>query len=70
MNYRQSNMDFILLVTLIGFLLLCLVVSYDIACQYMVHLYDRIGDRLPDNLEIDSAIGLFHVHAHKDECFF
>ena len=46
------------------------MIIYDIACQYMVHLYDRIGDRLPDNLEIDSAIGLFHVHAHKDECFF
>jgi hypothetical protein len=43
---------------------------YDIACQYMVHLRDRIGHLLPAGLDIDSAIGLFHVHGHKDICFF
>lgn len=43
---------------------------YDIACQYSVHLRDRIGQLLPPNLEIDRAIGLFHVHAHKEECFY
>jgi hypothetical protein len=43
---------------------------YDIACQYFVHLRDRIGMHLPDGLQVDAAIGLFHVHAHKDECFF
>ena len=45
-------------------------IIYDIACQYMVYLKDRIGDRLDPNLDIDGAIGLFHVHAHKDECLF
>lgn len=43
---------------------------YDIACQYMVHLNDRIGPYLPIGLEIEAAIGLFHVHAHKDQCFY
>ena len=43
---------------------------YDIACQYFIHLQDRIGHLLPDNLEIDRAIGLFHVHDHKEECFY
>jgi hypothetical protein len=43
---------------------------YDIACQYFVHLQDRIGSRLPFGLDIDAAIGLFHIHAHKDQCFF
>jgi hypothetical protein len=43
---------------------------YDIACQYFVHLADRIGHLLPDGLQLDRAIGLFHVHGHKDECFF
>ena len=43
---------------------------YDIACQYFVHLKDRIGNRLPEGLVLDSAIGLFHVHGHKEECFF
>jgi hypothetical protein len=43
---------------------------YDIACQYIVHLHERIGRHLPLGLNIDAAIGLFHVHAHKDQCFF
>jgi hypothetical protein len=43
---------------------------YDIACQYFIHLYDRIGTLLPIGLEVDRAIGLFYVHGHKDECFF
>ena len=42
---------------------------YDIACQYIIHLRDRIGHLLPAGLEIDRAIGLFHVHDHKEECF-
>jgi hypothetical protein len=46
------------------------MIIYDIACQYFVHLQDRIGHHLPVGLSIDRAIGLFHVHAHKDECFF
>jgi len=43
---------------------------YDIACQYSVHLQERIGQHLSAGLIVDMAIGLFHVHAHKDECFF
>ena len=31
---------------------------------------DRIGHLLPPGLQLDAGIGLFHVHAHKDECFF
>ena len=43
---------------------------YDIACQYIVSLSQRIGHLLPEDLIIDAAIGLFHVHGHKDTCFF
>ena len=43
---------------------------YDIACQYIVHLQDHISHLLPPELKVDSAIGLFHVHGHKDICFF
>lgn len=46
------------------------MIIYDIACQYIVHLQARIGHLLPEGLTIDSAIGLFHVHGHKDICFF
>jgi hypothetical protein len=43
---------------------------YDIVCQYIVYLRERIGHHLPPEMTIDSAIGLFHVHGHKDTCFF
>ena len=43
---------------------------YDIICQYFRYLKARIGHLLPDTLEIDRAIRLFHVHAHKEECFY
>jgi len=43
---------------------------YDIVCQYFKYLRERIGKHLPVGLEIDRAIGLFHVHGHKDQCFF
>ncbi|KAJ3478057.1 hypothetical protein NLJ89_g12392 [Agrocybe chaxingu] len=43
---------------------------YDIACQYFVHLQERIGKWLPKGITIDWAIGLFHVHGHKEECFY
>lgn len=46
------------------------IIMYDIACQYIIHLQDRIGHLLPAGLSIDAAIGLFHVHGHKDSCFF
>jgi len=47
-----------------------MMIIYDIGCQYSIHLKKRIGHRLPPGLEIDCAIGLFHVHAHQESCFF
>ena len=47
-----------------------LLLYYDIVCQYIIHFFYRIGHLLPDGLDVDAAIGLFHVHAHKEDCFF
>ena len=47
-----------------------IMLIYDIACQYMVHLKDRIRHLWLTGLTVDGAIGLFHVHGHKDVCFF
>ena len=47
-----------------------LLFIYDIVCQYIIHLRDRVGHLLPSDLTIDAAIGSFHVHGHKDTCFF
>jgi len=46
------------------------MLMYDIICQYFIYLRDRIGHLLPSGLDIDWAIGSFHVHAHKETCFF
>ena len=43
---------------------------YDIACQYWQFLMEQISHLLPSDLEFDRVIGLFHVHAHKEECFY
>ena len=57
---KHSNMDFDQGAMLI----------YDIVCQYIIHLDKRIGHLLPQDLSLDRAIGLFHVHGHKAQCFF
>jgi hypothetical protein len=43
---------------------------YDIVCQFIINIQKRIGKDLPEGLTIEQAIDLFHVHCHKDECFF
>lgn len=70
---QQKNIDFILLraIEVLGIdPAQGLFFIYDIVCQYIIHIQNRIGDRLPDNLAIEKAIDLFHVHCHKDQCFF
>ena len=70
---QQKNIDWVLLQALQQThmdLAQGAMLIYDIACQYFVHLQDRIGHLLPAGLSLDRAIGLFHVHGHKEECFF
>ena len=47
---------------------------YDIMCQYCVNMYKRFQDmkglRLPPDTTILHAIGLWHVHGHKEECLY
>jgi hypothetical protein len=43
---------------------------YDIICQYWIHFFERIGYLLPPDFKLDCGIGSFHVHGHKQECFF
>lgn len=47
---------------------------YDIMCQYHVNLVRRFTEQsglsLPDTLTIIKAIGLWHVHGHKEECLY
>ncbi|KAF8814120.1 hypothetical protein BYT27DRAFT_7250341 [Phlegmacium glaucopus] len=67
---QQKNVDFAFLQALKTTqvdLAQGVILMYDIACQYSVHLHKRIDHALPIGLRVDHAIGLFHVHCHKDE---
>lgn len=71
---RYCNMDYILLSALIGFCLLRLVVSYDIACQYFINIASRM-EEYPTNMRIDldevelgAAVPSFHIRAHGLDC--
>ncbi|KAF8256693.1 hypothetical protein EI94DRAFT_1774915 [Lactarius quietus] len=48
------------------------LISYDVMCQWSVHMMRRVNGshylKLPDNLKLRLAIGLFHIHGHQDTC--
>ncbi|CAA7269133.1 unnamed protein product [Cyclocybe aegerita] len=74
---RQMNMDFSLceaLATTNTDGLKKVIHIYDIACQYYVHLKERIQAspylQKSDQIELIHAIGLFHVHGHQDKCLY
>ncbi|KAF9489118.1 hypothetical protein BDN71DRAFT_1593642 [Pleurotus eryngii] len=70
---QQKNVDWVLLQSLKYSKMdpeQGLLFFYDIACQYSVHFQQRIGHRLPVGLDMDFAIGQFHVHGHKESCLF
>jgi len=74
---RQMNMDWSLCeaiaTTNIGRLKELLHI-YDVNCSYCKHLEERIQRNpylsIPDHLDLQHAIGLFHVHGHKDDCLY
>ena len=70
---QQKYIDFILL-RLINILGLDpeqgLFFIYNIVCQYIINIQKQIGKDLPEGLTIEQAINLFHVHCHKNDCFF
>ena len=47
---------------------------YDINCQYQKHLRDRVQASpflsIPEHIKLVHAIGLFHVHGHKEKCLY
>jgi hypothetical protein len=70
---QQKNIDFGIIMAIILTFVdpeQGMIIFYDIVCQYIVHFFERIGIHIPEGLTVEAAIGLFHVHAHKDDCFF
>ncbi|KAJ7078756.1 hypothetical protein C8R43DRAFT_910284 [Mycena crocata] len=72
---RQCNMDFLLVSVLMTFTLLCVVVSYDIACQYAINFWDRMS-KFPEPMRLTHLapsnvwwkVPNFHLPAHKRRC--
>jgi len=49
------------------------LVLYDIMCQYGIHLEDRFHESpfltIPNNLQLKTGIGIWHINGHVPECF-
>ncbi|KAJ7021705.1 hypothetical protein C8F04DRAFT_1213743 [Mycena alexandri] len=71
---RFCNMDFVLVATLRLLILIWLVVSYDIACQYAIKFWERMAG-FPEAMRLNIAPGNvwwkvpnFHLPPHKKLC--
>ncbi|KAJ7713592.1 hypothetical protein B0H14DRAFT_3523331 [Mycena olivaceomarginata] len=71
---EYSNMDYIVMSALIGFTLLWLTLSYDIACQWKVHLPERMK-KLPDamqlpldDIKLQCVLPVWHASSHNRDC--
>ena len=66
-------MDYIILSSLIGVTLLCIILTYDIACQWFKNFMKRMEEfpehmRLGNGVEIDAAIPSWHINGHGQSC--
>ncbi|KAG1902395.1 uncharacterized protein F5891DRAFT_1127683 [Suillus fuscotomentosus] len=73
---RYANMDYIFFSTITPLLLLSVVISYDIACQWKLNLLKRML-ALPEDIQIPVvtavaaflfAVPKFHAPAHEEKC--
>ena len=73
--YRQVNMDYALVHAIWHGMdpRQHVITFYDINCQYNKNLAHQLKGNnfvsLPDGLQIQPGIGLWHVHGHKPKCF-
>ncbi|KAJ7079869.1 hypothetical protein C8R43DRAFT_910055, partial [Mycena crocata] len=71
---RYANMYYILMSALAGFSLMCLTISYDIACQWKTKLPERnvklpAAIQLPlDKIAIQCALPVWHAGSHNEDC--
>jgi hypothetical protein len=71
---RYCNIDYLLLSALLGFALMWLVVSYDIACQYYKKFWERM-ETLPESMHLHIPrdcvwwkVPNFHLLGHGAAC--
>jgi hypothetical protein len=66
-------MDYILLSAIMPILLLTILVTYDVICQWEINFKERMKAfppemRIPDHVTIDTGIPKFHAPGHKQSC--
>ncbi|ESK83397.1 hypothetical protein Moror_15625 [Moniliophthora roreri MCA 2997] len=71
---RYGNMDLILLMSVMNCVLLMLLISYDIACQWFKHFYARMRAlpsdlHIPDFTNIQFKVPKFHLPVHVPSCY-
>ncbi|KAJ7058422.1 hypothetical protein C8F01DRAFT_1303976 [Mycena amicta] len=71
---RYCNMDWILFSAIMTLTLLFILISYDIACQWKVHVADRMT-RLPahmqqnlDEVTLQYGLPVWHADSHRADC--
>ncbi|KAJ7063016.1 hypothetical protein B0H15DRAFT_794725 [Mycena belliarum] len=71
---RYCNMEFLFFSAVLNFAMMYLILSYDIACQFSKHLWERMSE-LPEKyqLKIDRScvrwmVPNFHLPGHKKAC--
>ncbi|KAJ7168780.1 hypothetical protein C8R46DRAFT_1218172 [Mycena filopes] len=71
---RYANMDYIVMSCLVGFALMMLTISYDIACQWKINLKER-NAKLPeaiqlnlDEVEVQCGLPVWHASSHEEDC--
>ncbi|THU95867.1 hypothetical protein K435DRAFT_819601 [Dendrothele bispora CBS 962.96] len=71
---RYCNIDFLFSCTLKGVEYLCIVVSYDIACQWSIHFWKRMEELDPSikvrftESGVKFMVPKFHLRAHQLSC--
>ncbi|KAF8122930.1 hypothetical protein K438DRAFT_1651868, partial [Mycena galopus ATCC 62051] len=70
---RYPNMDYIWFSSVMGIILLCIVASYDIACQWSRNFWKRAklmpkNMRLPDGTDVIFKVPKFHLPLHIPKC--
>jgi len=68
-------MDYIFFASIVGTVLPLIFISYDIACQWLIHLLARMNAstmpeclRLPSSTSLKGLVPKFHLPAHTVKC--
>ncbi|KAJ7829807.1 hypothetical protein B0H14DRAFT_2593769 [Mycena olivaceomarginata] len=70
---RYANMDYIWFSSLMGTILLTIIASYDIACQWGIHFWSQVQQmlehlKLPDWVQVIFKVPKFHLPPHIKRC--